>query len=150
MDLLGDMEMTMERTWKVPTWEVKLGGMPPDTPRLALPLQASLFYITHDFYYYDLMTFLKNFRTRHWMGPRKSVSNRAPHLLRRACQWGSVRLRKTSRIYKKNLVITFFQFAAAVTWCWLQVRVTLTDAVYLAYYSIARESVSFTNHHSLF
>jgi len=30
------------------------------------------------------MTLLKNFCTRHWVGPRKSASNRAPHLLRPA------------------------------------------------------------------
>jgi len=30
--------------------------MLPDTPRLTLPLRALLFYITRDFYHYDLMT----------------------------------------------------------------------------------------------
>ena len=55
--------MSMERTWKVSAGEVKLGGMLPDTPRLALPLRASLFYITHDFYHYDLMTILKVLHT---------------------------------------------------------------------------------------
>jgi len=53
MDLLGVTEMSMERTWKVFAGEVKLGGMPPDTPRLALLLRASLFHITHDFYHND-------------------------------------------------------------------------------------------------
>jgi len=33
--------------------EVQLGGMPPDTPRLALLLRASFFHITHYFYHYD-------------------------------------------------------------------------------------------------
>jgi len=28
-----------------------------------------------------IMTLVKNFCTRHWMGPSKSASNRAPHLL---------------------------------------------------------------------
>ena len=31
-----------------------------------------------------MLTLLKNFCTRHWMGPQKSASNRAPHLLRQA------------------------------------------------------------------
>jgi len=64
MDLLGETEMSMVRTWKVSAGEMKLGGMSPDTPRLALPLRVSLFYITHDFYHYDSMTLLKNFCTR--------------------------------------------------------------------------------------
>jgi len=84
MDLLGDTKMCMERTWKISAGEVKLGGMPPDAPRVALPFQASLFYITHDFYHYDLVTLLKNFCIRHSMGLRKRTSNRAPYLLRPA------------------------------------------------------------------
>jgi len=53
----------MKQAWKVSAEEVRLGRMPPDTPRLTVPLRASLFYITHDFYHYDLMTVLKNFCT---------------------------------------------------------------------------------------
>ena len=45
--------MSMERIWKVFAGEVKLGGVPPDTPRLALLLWASLFHITHGFYHYN-------------------------------------------------------------------------------------------------
>ena len=37
-------------------WRGETGGMPPDTLTLALPLRASLFHITHNFYHYDLMT----------------------------------------------------------------------------------------------
>jgi len=37
--------------------------MPPDTSRLALPLRASLFHITHDFYHYGLMTLLNFLHT---------------------------------------------------------------------------------------
>jgi len=55
----------------------------PDLPSLASPFQASLFHI-NDFYQYDLMHLSKLSETRHWMEPRKSVSNRAPHLLRPA------------------------------------------------------------------
>ena len=58
--------------------------MAPDTPKLVLHLPASLFHITHYYYHYDLMTLLKNFCTRQWMGLRKSASNRAPHLVRPA------------------------------------------------------------------
>jgi len=65
MDLLGVTEMSMERTWEVSAGEVELGGMTPDTPKLVLHLPASLFHITHDFYHYVLMTFLKNVCTRH-------------------------------------------------------------------------------------
>jgi len=61
MDLLGVMEMSMERTWKVSAGEVKHGGMVSDTLKLVLHLPASLFHITHDFYHYDLITLLKNF-----------------------------------------------------------------------------------------
>jgi len=57
--------------------------MSPDFPSLASPFRASFFHIT-DFYHYDLMPPLKTFCTRHWVGPRKGVSNRAPHLLRPA------------------------------------------------------------------
>jgi len=53
------------------------GGMPPDTPRLHLPLWPSLFHITN-----NLMTLLKNIWTHHWVGSRKSASNRALRLLR--------------------------------------------------------------------
>jgi len=81
MDLLGVTEMSVERTWKVSAGEVKPGRCHRH-PSLASPLRVLLFHITHDFYQYDLM-FLKNFCTRHWVGPRKSASNRAPHLLRR-------------------------------------------------------------------
>jgi len=55
--------------------------MPPDTPRLALPLLASLFHDTNNFYHYDLMILLRQ-------GPRKSASNRAPHLQRPALSLG--------------------------------------------------------------
>ena len=82
MDLLGVTEMSVERTWKVSAGEVKPGRCHRH-PSLASPLRVLLFHITHDFYQYDLM-FLKNFCTRHWVGPRKSASNRAPHLLRPA------------------------------------------------------------------
>jgi len=37
MDLLGVTEMSIEWTWNVSGGEVKLGGMPPDTLRLAFP-----------------------------------------------------------------------------------------------------------------
>jgi len=50
---------------KVSAEEVKQGGMPPDPSRLALPVHASLFHITHDFYLYDFMTLLNNLCTRH-------------------------------------------------------------------------------------
>jgi len=73
MDLLGDTKMSMERTWKVSAVKVKLGGMPPDTPRVALPLRASLYYITHDFYHYDLMTLLKNSAHATQWGPAKEL-----------------------------------------------------------------------------
>jgi len=43
MDLLGVMEMSTERTWKVSGGEVKLGGMAPDTPKFALPLPPRSF-----------------------------------------------------------------------------------------------------------
>ena len=56
--------MSMERIWTVSAGEGKLGGMTPDTLKLALHLPASVFHITHDFYHYDLMT-LKNVCTRH-------------------------------------------------------------------------------------
>jgi len=62
--------------------------MPPDTPRLALPLLASLFHDINNFYHYDLMILLKNVCTNHRMGPHKSASNRAPHLLRPALSLG--------------------------------------------------------------
>jgi len=66
MDLLGVTEMSTQRTWKVSTGEVKLGGMAPDTSKLGLHFPASLFHITHDFYhYYDLVTLLKNFCACH-------------------------------------------------------------------------------------
>jgi len=42
MDLSGVTEMTMERMWQVSAEEIKLGGMPPETPRLVLPLRTSL------------------------------------------------------------------------------------------------------------
>ena len=32
----------MKQTWKVSAEEVKLGGMPPDTPRLRVPLLRQL------------------------------------------------------------------------------------------------------------
>jgi len=46
---------------------------------LASPFRVSPFNI-NNFYHYDLMHPLK-MSTHHWVGPRKSVSNRAPHLL---------------------------------------------------------------------
>jgi len=48
LDLLGVNEILVE----VSVGDVKLGGMPPDTPSLVSPRQASLFDIT-DFYHYD-------------------------------------------------------------------------------------------------
>jgi len=89
MGLLGVSKMSMTRTWEVSVGEVKLGGMAPDTPKLVLHLPASLFHITHDLYHYDLMTLLKNVCTCHWMGPGKSASNRAPHLLKPALRIGT-------------------------------------------------------------
>jgi len=62
---MGDTEMSMKQTWKVSAEEVKLGGMPPDTPRLTVPLRASLFHITQVFYHYDLMIVLQNSCTHH-------------------------------------------------------------------------------------
>jgi len=54
MDLLGVMDISVERTWKVSSGEVKLRGMAQDTS-LALPFPALIFHITHDFCDYDLM-----------------------------------------------------------------------------------------------
>jgi len=56
MDLLGDTKMSVERTWKVCAGEMKVGGMLPDTPRVALPLRASLFHITHSLVLSTIMT----------------------------------------------------------------------------------------------
>jgi len=65
MDLLGVAEISMQRTWKVSVGKMKLEGMPPETLRLTLAIQVSLFHITHNFYHCDLMTLHKNFCTRH-------------------------------------------------------------------------------------
>jgi len=65
-------------------WRGESRVVPPDIPRSALPLRASLFHVTHDLYDYDLMTLLKNICTGQWVGPRKSASNRVTHLRRPA------------------------------------------------------------------
>jgi len=44
-------------------WRGESRVVPPDIPRSALPLRASLFHVTHDLYDYDLMTLLKNICT---------------------------------------------------------------------------------------
>ena len=53
---------------------------------LASPFRTSSFFNITYFYHHDLMHPLKNFYPRHSVGPRKSVSNRAPHLLTPALQ----------------------------------------------------------------
>jgi len=65
MDLLGVMDMSVERTRKISFGEVKLSGIPQDTLVCHYPFRASLFHIAHDFYDYDLMPLLKNFCSRH-------------------------------------------------------------------------------------
>jgi len=65
----------MERTLKVSAGEVKLGGMTPDTPKLALHLLVSLFNIIHDFYHCDLMTSSKiSAHATEW-GPAKVLQS---------------------------------------------------------------------------
>jgi len=66
MDLLGVLDMSVERTWKVSSGEMKLRSTPPDTLGWHYyPFRASLFHIVHGFYDYDLMPLLKNFYSRH-------------------------------------------------------------------------------------
>jgi len=74
----------MEWTWKVPAEEGNLGGMPPDTPRSTLPLRASLFHDTNNFYQLLFDDPPQKFLHRPLNGALKNVSNRAPDLLRPA------------------------------------------------------------------
>ena len=55
--------------------------------RPSCPLGPHFFNIT-DFYHYALMHPLKKIFPHHWVGPRKSGSNRAPHLLTPALPYG--------------------------------------------------------------
>jgi len=63
MDLFDVMDISVERTWKVSSAEVKLRGIPPETLTLYCPFRASRFHITHDFYNFDLMAILKFLHT---------------------------------------------------------------------------------------
>ena len=59
------------RRWNL-FWKGETGGA------TAQPFRPSLFRITN-FYHYELMLSLKNFCASHWLGPRISASNPAPH-----------------------------------------------------------------------
>jgi len=63
MDLFDVMDISVERTWKVSSPEVKLRGIPPETLAWHCPFRASRFHITHDFYNFDLMAILKFLHT---------------------------------------------------------------------------------------
>jgi len=81
MHLLGVTDMSVERTWKVSAGEVRPGGMPPDTPSLALPFSGLALSHHSWFLWLWLDAPLKNFCSRHSGAPQKCFQS-GPHLLR--------------------------------------------------------------------
>ena len=67
--------------------EVKLKGMLPDPPAWHSPVEARFFPPLIFIIWLD--AHLKKLCTPHWIGPHKSASTRAPHLLRPALPVGA-------------------------------------------------------------